>query len=150
AAQQETVQYISEVTRPYLVPGTDIQHIEQKQIIDHVPVAPTSLSYYEQQPMPVPVSQVQETYIQPTGTLGYAREIYESQKPIYDYGAAEQQPSQYLYNVGDVQQQQQQAAQQETVQYISEVTRPYLVPGTDIQHIEQKQIIDHVPVAPTS
>ncbi|CAF4384315.1 unnamed protein product, partial [Rotaria sordida] len=100
--------------------------------------------------MPVPVSQVQETYIQPTGTVDYTREIYESQKPIYDYRGAEQQPSQYLYNVGDVQQQQQQAAQQETVQYTSEVARPYLVPGADIQHIEQKQIIDHVPVAPTS
>ncbi|CAF4793739.1 unnamed protein product, partial [Rotaria sp. Silwood2] len=94
-AQPEGVTYVPEVTRGYFAGRSEVQEIPQKQIIHHVPVAPTALSYYEQQPASVSTSQVIETYTQPTGTLGYTGEVYESQKliyetqkPIYDYQGA--------------------------------------------------------------
>ncbi|CAF4933182.1 unnamed protein product, partial [Rotaria sp. Silwood2] len=122
-AQPEGVTYVPEVTRGYFTGRSDIQEIPQKQIIDQVPVASTVLSYYEQQQASVPTSQAIETYTQPTGTLDYTREVYESQKPIYDYQSAEQRPSQYSYSLQGIQQQQ--PAQPEGVTYVPEVTRGY-------------------------
>ncbi|CAF4221223.1 unnamed protein product, partial [Rotaria sp. Silwood2] len=147
-AQPEALTYVPGVTTAYFTGRSDIQEIPQKQIIDHIPIAPTALSYYEQQSAAVPTSQVIETYTQPTGTLGYTGEVYESQKPIYDYQGAEQQPSQYSYSLQGIQQQQR--TQPEGVTYVPEVTRGYFTGRSDIQEIPQKQIIDQVPAAPTA
>ncbi|CAF4778812.1 unnamed protein product, partial [Rotaria sp. Silwood1] len=148
--QQEAAQYISKVTKAYLARGTDIQQLQQRQISDRIPIAPTSLSYYEQRPIPVPTSQIIDTYTQPTQMLGYRREVHQSQKPIYDYRSAEQPSSQYLYNLeGGVQLGQIQ--QQDSNKYVSDVATSYVAPGTDIKQIQQQQqIIDHVPIPRTS
>ncbi|CAF4786898.1 unnamed protein product, partial [Rotaria sp. Silwood1] len=148
--QQEAAQYISKVTKAYLARGTDIQQLQQRQISDRIPIAATSLSYYEQRPIPVPTSQIIDTYTQPTQMLGYRREVHQSQKPIYDYRSAEQPSSQYLYNLeGGVQLGQIQ--QQDSNKYVSDVATSYVAPGTDIKQIQQQQqIIDHVPIASTS
>ncbi|CAF5185113.1 unnamed protein product, partial [Rotaria sp. Silwood1] len=115
-----------------------------------VPIASTSLSYYEQPPIQVSTSQITETYTQPVGTLGCTQQTYETQKPIHDFRRAEQPSSQYLYNLqGGVQLAQSQ--QQDSDKYVSDVATSYVAPGTDIKQIQQQQqIIDHVPIASTS
>ncbi|CAF3348361.1 unnamed protein product [Rotaria sp. Silwood1] len=148
AQQEDSYKYASDLTTSHVAPGTDIQQIQQQQIIDHVPIPRTSVSYYEQRPIQVPISQITDTYTQPTGTLGYTKGIYESQKPIYGYLGTDQQSSQYLYNTQGIQQQQ--PTQPEATKYISEVARAYLTSGGNIQQTEQQQITGHVPVVPTS
>ncbi|CAF4772961.1 unnamed protein product, partial [Rotaria socialis] len=120
--QQQPYDYTTSTATGTLPFRTNLQHTQPKETIDYLNQAGTSASYYEQQSIPAPLYQGQGSYGKPTGTFEYTRESYESQKPIYDYQGAEQQSSQYSYNVEDIQQQPQ---QQDTFNYVSEVPTSY-------------------------
>jgi hypothetical protein len=139
--EQQSFDYTSGATATYIPPETNIQQTEQNQTFDYSSHAFDSSNYYQQQPIPAPISQAPGAYGQPTGTFEYTRESYQSQEPIYDYQGADQQSSEYAYNLEGIQQQQPQ--QQEAFNYASETNAAYSTYETDIQQPEQKQTIDY-------
>jgi hypothetical protein len=119
--QQPSFNYATVTSTAYVPAETDIQQTEEKQTFDYSSQALNSSNYYQQQPIHVPVSEVQGTYGQPTGTFEYTRESYQSQEPVYDYQGTDQQSSQYSYNVEDIQQ----PPQQDAYNYPTTVTNTY-------------------------
>jgi hypothetical protein len=139
--QKQSFDYTSGAVAAYVPPKTDIQQGDQKQTFDYASQTFGSSDYYQQQPGSVPLSQVQRTFDQPTGTFEYLKDSYQSQGPIYDYPGVDQQSSHYSYNYDDIQQQK--TEQQEGFNYGSESTTAYSLSETDNQTSEQRQTIDY-------
>ncbi len=137
--QQPSFNYATIASTAYSPAETDIQQTEQKQTYDYSSQALNSSDYYQQQSVPNPVSQVQGSYSQPTGTFEYTRESYQSQKPVYDYQGVDQQSSQYSYNVEDIQQ----VPQQDSYDYATTVTNTYVPPQIDTKLTGQIQAFDY-------
>ena len=141
--QQQSFDNTTTTTSAYIPAETDFLQMEQKQASDYSSQAYSSSDYYQQQPVYVPISQVQKRFNQPTGTFEYSRESYQTQEPIYDYRSVQQRTSQYPYNLDDISHQQYQ--QHDAFRNISEAASEMVATKADVERKDQRLLYTSIP-----